>query len=173
VVAAEDLGQRIFGSADGATSSSFATGSLAPDGETLALIVSRGAAQGTPQARAREESALVFVGIDGTITGVVPLAAGELRAVGAWSPGGALIVTFVFGSTTNNYAIQVLDREGALRGSFTVNGAAIGAALTPAWSPDGRWLAYSGPGGVTVASMEGYPSYVVDTRGDFPAWRPR
>ena len=68
--------------------------------------------------------------------------------------------------------IQILDRSGTLRASYNININAIGAALAPTWSPDGHWFAYSGPNGLTVASMDGLPPYSIDASGEFPVWRP-
>lgn len=172
IVEAEPLGQQVFGAARGASSTTFATGAIAPDGGTLALVVARSSTIAPAQFGALEESALVFVRLDGTVAGVVPLVADSRRGLASWSPDGALLASYVFNLVSNDYTIQILDSSGALRASYNINGQAIGAALAPAWSPDGHWLAYVGPGGLTIVSMDGYPPYSLDNGGALPAWRP-
>lgn len=172
IVEAEPLGQQVFGVARGASSTTFATGAIAPDGGTLALVVTRSSTIGPVQFGALEESALVFMRLDGTVTGVVPLVADSRRGLASWSPDGALLASYVFNLVSNDYTIQILDRSGALRASYNININAIGAALAPTWSPDGHWFAYSGPNGLTVASMDDLPPYSIDASGEFPVWRP-
>ena len=172
VAEAEALGQTIFVPRDGPVATVFTTALPAPDGNTLALVVSRSAAAGTSSFGAREESALVFLQLNGTVSGVIPVPTGELRGLAGWSPDGVLLATFTFGSVTNNYAIQIVGSGGTTLDSYSINGTAIGAAPAPAWSPDSRWLAYSGPEGLTIASRDGHPSYALDRSGEYPTWRP-
>jgi hypothetical protein len=171
LVEAEALGQQVFVPPEGQTSTVFIDAALAPDGGTLALVVARGVGTSPQQFGAAEES-LVFLGLDGTVTGVVSLAAAERRRLAGWSPDGELFATFLFGSVTNSYAIQILDSGGTMLGSYSINGTAIGAAPFPTWSPDSRWFVYPGPEGLTIASREGHSSYVLDTSGEYPVWRP-
>jgi hypothetical protein len=175
IIEAEALAQRAFGPPQGAESATFTAGALAPGGDMLALVVSRRFARGTPRpGGATEASALVFVRLDGTVTGVAPLAAGEWFAFADWSPDGALLATYRFGSVTNEYALQIIDREGALRGSYRTAATPSVSGGGHAWSPDSRWLAYDGPGGITIVSAVTFHSpYPLGAQGHHPAWKPR
>ena len=177
LAAANALGQRVFGDAAGSIAYQFVNGRSTPDGNHLALVVAPQAPTGTPRPSvARDTTALVFVRLDGTITGTLTLADGDRGGTISWSPNGKFVAFFSLGGATGEYVMRIIDTTGAQRGSYRVNATASQspyAGHIAVWSPDSQWLVYNAPTGLVVVSAIGDPPYPLNAQGVYVAWRPR
>ncbi|MGZ8456053.1 MAG: peptidase S9 [Gemmatirosa sp.] len=80
-----------------------------------------------------------------------------IASAGSWSPDGRQLAHVVYREGDQVIEIHDLDRRRSVRTLRTPN---LGAALDPAWSPDGRYIAFSGNvGGISDL-------YLYDLQGD-------
>jgi len=86
---------------------------------------------------------------------------------GRWSPDGKTLV--VSSDRSGRSELYLIPREGGATRQLTRDG----GELRPSWSPDGRWIAHFGSGGVRIISPEGGDAVVVQTRGrEIGGWSP-
>jgi hypothetical protein len=109
-----------------------------------------------------------FMGDAGGSLVLIDAATGDMRNVQsvenrdfAWSPDGERIA-FSAVSPTGARRIVVMDRAGHRQGDMAVSGPGPGWGtfqtlpdLAPAWSPDGKWIAFRGTPGLTIARPDG------------------
>jgi hemolysin type calcium-binding protein/WD40 repeat protein len=126
---------------------------FSPDGSILAVALDEGACP-------RWSIAISDRG--GRVSWLGTRRAQDAAASVSWAPDSRRLVAG-FVSTTD--AVVVYDAQ---RGS---PGRTIAQGHEPMWSPDGRWIAYTGAGSVRVVAPDGGNDRLV-AMGDRPAWAP-
>jgi WD40-like Beta Propeller Repeat len=85
----------------------------------------------------------------------------------AWSPDGSRMALGVnsYGGTTSADGLHVIDVASGHDRQLTGGPQRAGGMYSPAWSPDGRWIAYTGdrPGTVALITVDGSQRATVDT----------
>ena len=149
----------------------FEGGSVAPAGGQLALWLGGVGGVGTPAAAGQLLVALVDeVGrllLRETVRGA------DFAPAFAWSPGG-LLVAYIAATDTGG-ALHILSSNGQPPLIYPLPAAPATGDTPPTWSPDSRWVAIGGPGGLTIAATIGDPrtfALVADASIGAPAWRP-
>ena len=120
---------------------------------------------------------IYVMNVDGT--GVIRLTDDRREDVHpAWSPDGRRIAfasDFSKYSVNRAYRIRVINADGSGARSLRDDDDEWIYGNHPSWSPDGRYIAYDGPGGIFVTSADGGGTPVqltYDTKDREPAWSP-
>ena len=118
---------------------------------------------------------ICVMNVDGT--GVIRLTDDRREDVHpAWSPDGRRIAfasDFSKYSVNRAYRIRVINADGSGARSLRDDDDEWIYGNHPSWSPDGRYIAYDGPGGIFVTSADGGGTPVqltYDTKDREPAW---
>lgn len=130
--------------------------SLSPDGEQVAFI-SRQGLFSLDLFLADAETGEIQRKLTSTISDPHMSALRFIESAGTWSPDGRRFAAVIFSKGDNRVAI-IDTREGGIRRTLTFG--EVDALTNPSWSPDGRFLAFSGSDG-------GYSDlYVYDMQTD-------
>jgi len=132
--------------------------SWSPDGQRIAFTSAHGG-----------ERHVFIVEVNGSAA-VELSGAGEANGI-AWSPDGGSIVFASHRDHQDNYRdIYVMCADGS-----DVRRLTFASAETPTWSPDGRYILYSAPGGLGVMRADGSGATSFPVQGvawaSFPDWR--
>lgn len=148
--------------------------SLAPGGAACALWVQAGHGAGTPvSAPVAQETALVLVDAAGRPLARAAMPAGLPVFELAWAPVGVALAYSGPAIGAVGDEVRILAAGGAPPLAYPLAGTGPSRRGTLAWSPDGRWLAHPGQGGLTIAATGGPAwSTALGLVGTNPAWRP-
>jgi hypothetical protein len=162
------LSEFAFGAS--ATPDTYFLGSVtfAPDRTHLAAVVTNSRTAGMPP---QAERALVFVRIDGVLTGSLRFPPGAWPGPFAWSPDGTMLACGSSGGAERT--LTVTDSRGTRLVEAPFSPSIVYGDMALGWSPDGRWLAYAHLNGITVVSPHGLPAYELAPVGGAIAWQPR
>lgn len=145
-----------------------------PDGGRFAIGLAKLAGPGTPTSPAGSRAtSIIFLRLDGLITGTATLPPGGVRGPNAWSADGSRFALLVSGEREGDGQILALDTTGHRLAAFTIERTSTG--LIPpqlAWSGNGQWLAYTGNSGLVAATIPADSGTLIDPGGTQPAWRP-
>ncbi len=149
----------------------FEGGSVAPAGGQLALWLGGVGGVGTPTVAGQLLVALVDE--TGRLLLREMVRGGDFAPVFAWSPGG-LFVAYLAAAERGG-SLHILSSNGQSPLVYPLPNAPATGDTPPSWSPDSRWVAVGGPGGLTIAATIGERrtfALVADASITAPAWRP-